>query len=100
MSDDIADELSLYIEENGSISDQEELKEIFWGLGVIGDSYEDIKLYLTLKNSGFLTISAFSSGSGSMQKKSNESNGHQGYDYKLIVGKENNKYKIYAAYPE
>jgi general secretion pathway protein K len=100
LSDDIADELSLYIEENGSISDQEELKEIFWGLGVIGDSYEDIKLYLTLKNSGFLTISAFSSGSGSMQKKSNESNGHQGYDYKLIVGKENNKYKIYAAYPE
>ena len=100
LPDDIVDELSLYIEENGSISDTEELREIFWGLGVIGDSYEDVKRYLTLENSDFITISAFSSGSSSMQKGSNESNVHHGYDYKLIVGKEGNGYKIFAAYPE
>ena len=67
---------------------------------MIGDSYEDVKRYLTLENSDFITISAFSSGSSSMQKGSNESNVHHGYDYKLIVGKEGDKYKIYAAYPE
>jgi general secretion pathway protein K len=100
LSDDIADELSLYIEENGSISDQEELKELFWGLGIIGDSFEDLKSYMTFENSDYITISAFSSGSGSMQKQSNGSSVHHGYDYKLIVGKENNGYKIYAAYPE
>ena len=100
LSEDIADELSLYIEENGSISDQEELKELFWGLGVIGDSYEDIKNYLTFENSDYTTISAFSSGSSSMLKLSSESGEHHGYDYKLIVGKDDSGYKIYAAYPE
>ncbi len=100
LSDDIVDELSLHIEENGIISDIEELKEIFWGLGVIGDSFEDIRPYLTLENSDFITISAFSNGPGSMQKQSNESGTHHKYDYKLIVGKDDNGYKIYAAYPE
>ena len=100
MSEDVADELSLYIEENGSIGDQEELKELFWGLGVIGDSFEDVKHYLTFDNSDYITISAFSSGSSSMQKQSNESSAHHGYDYKLIVGKDDDRYKIYAAYPE
>ncbi len=99
LSDDIVDGLSLHIEENGIISDNEELKEIFWELGVIGDSFEDVKRYLTLDNSDFITISAFSSGSG-MQKQSNESSTHHGYDYKLIVGKDDNGYKIYAAYPQ
>ena len=100
LSEDIAEELSLYIEENGSISDQEELKELFWGLGVIGDSYEDIKQYLTFENSDYITISAFSNGSGGMQKLSSDSGEHHGYDYKLIVGKDDRGYKIYAAYPE
>ncbi len=100
LPEDIVDELSLYIEENGSIGDTEELREVFWGLGVIGDSFEDVKRYLTLENSDFITISAFSGGSSSVQKGSNDSNVHQGYDYKLIVGKEGNGYKIFAAYPE
>jgi len=100
LSEDIADELSLYIEENGSISDQEELKELFWGLGVIGDSYEDVKQYLTFENSDYITISAFSSGSSSVLKLSSGSGEHHGYDYKLIVGKDDSGYKIYAAYPE
>jgi hypothetical protein len=100
LSDDIVDELSLHIEENGIIGDNEELREIFWGLGVIGASFEDIRDYLTLENSDFLTISAFSNSSSGMQKQSNESGAHHGYDYKLIVGKDDNGYKIYAAYPE
>jgi hypothetical protein len=100
LSDDIVDELYLHIEENGTISGNEELKEIFWGLGIIGDSYEDVKRYLTFENSDFITISAFIKGSARMQKQPDESSEHRGYDYKLIVGKDDNEYKIYAAYPE
>ncbi|GAX59472.1 type II secretory system protein [Candidatus Scalindua japonica] len=100
LSDDIVDELSLYIEENGIIGDIEELKEVFWGLGIIGDSFEDIKRFLTLENSDYISISAFSKKTGSKQKQSSESRALHGYDYKLIVGKEGNRYKIYAAYPE
>jgi hypothetical protein len=100
LSDDIVDELALYIEENGNIGDIEELREVFWSLGVIGGSFEDVKRYLTLKLSDFITISAFSRGSSSTLKKPNESSGHHGYDYKLIVGKDDKGYKIYAAYPE
>ncbi|KHE93169.1 putative type II secretion system protein K [Candidatus Brocadiaceae bacterium S225] len=99
LSDNIVDGLSLHIEENGTINDKEELKEIFWELGVIGDNFEDVKRYLTLDNSDFITISAFPNGSG-MQKQSNESSTHLRYDYKLIVGKDDNGYKIYAAYPQ
>ncbi len=100
LSDDIVDELSLYIEENGIIGDMEELREVFWSLGVIGGSFEDVKRYLTLDFSDFITISAFSRGLNRMQKQSNESSAHHGYDYKLIVGKDDKGYKIYAAYPE
>jgi type II secretory pathway component PulK len=100
LSDDIVDELSLHIEENGNIGDIEELREVFWSLGVIGSSFEDVKRYLTLKLSDFITISAFSRGLNRMQKRSNESSTHHGYDYKLIVGKGDKGYKIYAAYPE
>ncbi len=100
LSEDIVDELSLHIEENGAISGKDELKDIFWELGVIGDSYEDVKPYLTLENSDFITISALSTGSSSMQKQSSESGSDHGYDYKLIVGKNDDGYKIYAVYPE
>ena len=106
LSDDIVDELYLYIEENGTIKTHEELREIFWDLGVIGDSFEDIKPYLTLDQSDFVTISAISGGSKRMHKHSGKSNPssvqnrYSGYDYKLIVGKEGEGYKIYAVYPE
>jgi len=100
LSDNIVDELYLHIEENGTISGNEELREVFWGLGIIGDSFIDVKRYLTLDNSDFITISAFIKGSAKMQKQSDESNEHRGYDYKLIVGKDVDGYKIYAAYPE
>ncbi len=100
LSDNIVDELSLYIQENGIISDKEELREVFWELGVIGSSFEGVKRYLTLEQSDFVTISAFSRGLSGIQKQSNESSVNHGYDYKLIVGKDDNDYKIYAVYPE
>jgi len=106
MSEDIVDELSLYIEENSSIKTPEELREFFWDMGVIGSDFEDIKPYLTLDESDFVTISAVSGGSKRMHKHSGKSdpssvqNSYSGYDYKLIVGKKEEGYKIYAVYPE
>ena len=100
LSDDIVDGLSLYIEGNGVIGDKEELREVFWELGVIGSSFEGVKRFLTLEQSDFITISAFSRGLSGTQKQSNKSSAHHGYDYKLIVGKDDEDYKIYAAYPE
>ncbi len=115
LSDDMAEELSLYIEENGMIKTAEELRDIFWSLGVIGDSFEDIKPYLTLDESDFVTISAVSRDVNRLPGESGESyllnaqngdrrsvsqNSYGRYDYKLIAGKEEKGYKIYAVYPE
>lgn len=115
LSDDIVEELSLYIEENGMIRTSEELREIFWRLGVIGDSFEDIKSYLTLDESDFVAISAVCGGVNGMPENSGESyplntqgsysepdrqSSYRRYDYKLIAGKKDKGYKIYAVYPE
>lgn len=88
LSGELVDELMLYLEENGTIKDSEELRQVFWDLGIIGDSFEKIKPYITIGQSGFVTISAVSRGS------------KMGYEYKLIAGKSDGEYKIYAVYPE
>lgn len=107
LTDNMVDELSLYMEENGSIKTPEELRQIFWDLGVIGDSFEDVKPYLTLEQSDFITISAFAGGSKRVTNLSSEKpnlsgeqNRYSGYDYKLIAGKKDGGYKIFAVYPE
>lgn len=88
LNEDIVDDLILYIEENGSIREQEELREVFWDLGIIGSGFEEIKQYLTMEYSEFVTI------------RSNANKNNKGYEYKLIVGKEDEGFKIYAVYPE
>jgi type II secretory pathway component PulK len=88
LSGELVDELMLYIEESGPIKTSEELRQVFWDLGIIGNSFEKIKPYITIDQSDFVTISAVSRGS------------KMGYEYKLIAGKSDNKYKIHAVYPE
>ncbi len=88
LSGELVDDLMLHIEENGSIKTSEDLRQVFWNLGIIGHSFENIKPYITIDQSGFVTISAISRGS------------KMGYEYKLIAGKSDNKYKIHAVYPE
>jgi type II secretory pathway component PulK len=88
LSGELVDELMLHIEENGPIKTFEDLRQVFWDLGIIGDSFEKIKLYITIDQSDFVAIGAVSRGS------------KMGYEYKLIAGKSENKYKIYAVYPE
>ncbi len=88
LNEEVVDDLILYIEENGSIKESEELREVFWDLGIIGGSFQEVMQYLTFEQSDFVTI------------RSNANNDYSGYDYKLIVGKEGEDVKIYAAYPE
>lgn len=106
LSDSLVDELFLYIEENGTIADSEELRQMFWSLGKIGDSYEDIKQYITIDLSGYITIRAVckeseaeDDGSDSQQPADGQSN-FTGYEYKLIASKGDSGYKITAVYPE
>ncbi len=88
LSEDAADDLILYLEENGPIKEQDELREVFWDLGIIGSGFQEVNQYLTLAQSDFVTI------------MSNANNEYNGYNYKLIVGNEEGSFKIYAAYPE
>jgi general secretion pathway protein K len=88
LNEDVVDDLALYIEGNGPVKEPEELRELFWDLGFIGSAFEEVKQYLTLEQSDFVTI------------RSNANNDYSGYNYKLIVGKEDEGFKIYAAYPE
>ncbi len=88
LDEGVVDDLLLYIDENGSIKEPEELREVFWDLGIIGSGFAEVNKYLTLEQSDFVTI------------RSNVNNDYSGYNYKLIVGKVDGVFKIYAAYPE
>ncbi len=88
LSGELVDELMLYIGETGPIKTSEELRQVFWDLGIIGDSFEKIRPYITIGQSDFVTINAVPRGS------------KMGYEYKLIAGKSDGGYKIYAVYPE
>ncbi len=88
LNEDVVDDLILYIEENGPITETDELREVFWDLGIIGAGFVEVNQYLTLEQSEFVTII------------SNVNNDYSGYDYKLIAGKEDEGFKIYAVFPE
>jgi hypothetical protein len=97
LSNELVDELILYIEENGPIKDTEELRQVFWDLGVIGDSFMKIQPYITINQSTFITIRSVSKGSKTPSAQQHDSGG---YEYKLIVGRSDNEYKIFAVFPE
>ena len=97
LSNELVDELMLYMEENGPIENAEELRQVFWDIGIIGDSFEKIKPYITINQSDFITIRSVSKGS---KTPSAQQRGSGGYEYKLIAGRSNNEYKIFAVFPE
>jgi general secretion pathway protein K len=104
LSNELVDELILYIEENGPIKDSEELRQVFWDLGVIGDSFMKIQPYITINQSDFITIRSISKGSKTTSAKQHGSGKAElssgEYEYKLIAGRSNDEYKVYAVYPE
>lgn len=97
LSNDIVDDLLLYLEENGPIKDFEELRQVFWDLGVIGDNFVKIQPYITINQSDFITIRSVSKGSKTASAKQYASNE---YEYKLIAGRSDDRYKVFAVYPE
>ncbi len=97
LSNELVDELVLYMEENGPIEDAEELRQVFWDIGIIGDSFEKIKPYITINQSDFITIRSVSKGSKTPSVQQHDSGG---YEYKLIAGRSNNEYKVFAVFPE
>ncbi len=97
LSDDIADELMSYIEESGPINEVDDLREMFWGLGIIGDSFEKIRPYLTVDQSSFVTIRAVAKGS---DQGANGQDSPDEYGYRLVAGKGDEGYKIVAVFPE
>lgn len=119
LSDDVIDELVLFLEENGEFSDFDKLREFFWSLGIVGTEFENIRPYITINQSDYVTIRAVSAFSeieivqpakeigpsnnnntnGPVQKEE-EQKGPGGYEYRLIAGKTNIGYKILAVYPE
>ncbi len=97
LSDGIADELISYIEESGPIQKVDDLREIFWSLGIIGDSFEKIRPYFTVDQSSFVTIRAVAKGSDQRPISRDRSDD---YGYRLIAGKEDAGYGIVAVFPE
>lgn len=94
INEDIAEELSKYIEEIGPIKNEEELRSIFFGLGIAGASFEDIRKYITLEGHNFVAIRSICSSS-----KSNDSNDKR-HQYKIIAEINGNNRKILAVYPD
>lgn len=106
LSDENVDDLMLYMEENGPFADSEELRQTFWDIGIIGDSFQDIKSFITIDQSDFVTIRTFCKDSAATSTDpenpdyANVQSSSNGYEYKLIAGRKNNEYIIVAVYPE
>lgn len=106
LSDENVDDLMLYIDENGPFANYEELRQMFWDMGIVGDSFVDIKSFITIDQSDFVTIRAFCKDSAATSTSpegpgyANIQSSSNGYEYKLIAGRKDSEYIIVAVYPE
>lgn len=94
IDEEMADELLMYIKENGPIKDYEELRSIFFTFGIAGAAFEEIKEHLTLEGYNFVTIRSICS---SNPPSSEDAIKH---GYRLIVEAKGDQTKIMAAYPD
>lgn len=94
IDEDIADELLNYIEENSSVKNEEELRSIFFSLGIAGARFEDIRKYITLDTQNFITIRSVCSQSNGIDSDDKH---HQ---YRIIAEIDDNNRKILAVYPD
>lgn len=95
ITEEIAEALLKHIEENGSIKNEEELRSLFFGFGIAGASFEDIRKYITLESQNFITIRSVCSSSSS---NGSDDKHHQ---YRIIaeIDDDDNR-KILAVYPD
>lgn len=74
--------------QNGPLKSMEDVRNSFWHLGIIGSSFEEVRPYITVDNSGSMTIRA-----------SCEANGVSS-TYRVIISKANNNINVLAVYPD
>ncbi|MGR3178413.1 MAG: type II secretion system minor pseudopilin [Candidatus Anammoxibacter sp.] len=86
--------LLMHIEENGQIKNEEELRSIFFGLGIAGSSFEDIRKYITLQTQNFVTIRSVCSSASSLDT------GDSQHQYRIVAEIKGGSWKILAVYPD
>ena len=74
--------------QNGLLKSMEDVRNLFWHLGIIGSSFEEVRPYITVDNSGYMTI-----------RVTCEANGVSSA-YREIISKVNNNVRILAVYPD
>ena len=94
IDEEAVDVLMEHINVNGSIKNEEELRSIFFSIGVAGASFEDIRKFITLESHNFMTIRCNCWSSG------NADAGDKAHQYKIIAEISEGKRKILAVYPD
>ncbi len=74
--------------QNGLLKSMEDVRNLFWHLGIIGSSFEEVRPYITVDNSGYMTI-----------RVTCEANGVSSA-YREIISKVNGNVRIHAVYPD
>ncbi|MGR3218647.1 MAG: type II secretion system minor pseudopilin [Candidatus Anammoxibacter sp.] len=92
--EEIVISLLMHIEDNGPINNDEELRTIFFGLGIAGASFEDIRKFITVKTQNFVTIRSVCSLSDSIGE------GNSQHQYRIVAEINGNNLKILAVYPD
>lgn len=83
-----ADYIIAHRTQNGPLNSMEDVRNLFWHLGIIGSSFEEVRPYITVSNSGNMTIRATCEANGVSSA------------YRTIIGKVNNKVNVFAVYPD
>lgn len=94
IDEDIADELLKYIEENGPVENEEELRTIFFSFGIAGASFEDTRKYITLVTQNYVTIRSACSSASNLNSTGRK---HQ---YRIIAEIIGDNQRILAAYAD
>jgi type II secretory pathway component PulK len=83
-----ADYIIEHREKKGPFKSMEDVRNSFWHLGIVGSTFEEVRPYITVVNSGYMTIRATC-----------EANGVSG-EYRAIISKVGNDVDVYAVYPD
>lgn len=94
IDEEAVDALMEHINENGSIKNEEELRSIFFSIGVAGAGFEDIRKFITLESKSFVTIRCVCWSSG------NADSGNKTHQYRIIADISEGNRKILAVYPD
>lgn len=92
IDEEAADELINNIEENGAIKNEEELRTIFFSIGIAGAGFENIRKHITLVTKNYVSIRSVCSSSNSDGSPSNQ--------YRIIAQISGSNKRILAVYAD